>query len=187
MNLPDQENNDKFATISEDFNKSAMNFANGTGLSYEGLMAKYDILSKFKAESPVDQTRLTQGLFDGGMQILTRVSDMSFRESLDSHASSFRQMFEFLTTPAQMPYLPDNASDRLVEAALNLIKKSEGMNYSYGWSDFAAHKSRLIDMAKSVSTFAEKTREPKPQVATFAITKTIPPAKKLTLSNDNGM
>jgi hypothetical protein len=187
MNLPENnESSDKFCPLAEEFNKSAANFANGSGLSFDGLITKFNILWKFKAEGPQDQRRLTQGLFDGGMGVLRKIATPACRDPVENYTSNIQQVFTFLTTPEQMQYLPDNASDQLVDAALNLVRKSEGMTYSGNWNDFAQHKNGLISLAKTVVGYAEKTREPKPAIATFAAGKTIPPARRLTLSSDNG-
>jgi hypothetical protein len=125
-------------------------------------------------------------MFDGGMAILAKVATPSCRDNVETHGNNVQQIFNFLTTPEKMQFLPDDASDHLVDAALNLVRKSEGMTYAGGWNDFSQHKNALITLAKNVITYAEKTREPRPAVATFAAGKTIPPARRLTLSGDNG-
>ena len=188
MNLPENnnDNSDKFCPLAEEFNKSAAAFAGGSGLSFDGLMTKFNILWNFKAEGPQDQRRLTQSMFDGGMAILAKVATPSCRDHVEGHGNNVQQIFNFLMTPEQMQHLPDNASDQLVDAALNLVRKSEGMTYAGNWNDFTQHKSGLIQLAKTVITHAEKTREPRPAIATFAAGKTIPPAKRLTLSSENG-
>lgn len=185
MNLPER-NEDTFCKLAEDFNKSAKTFAQGSGLTLDGLMTKFDVLWKFKAECPHDKGRLTQALFDGSMDILRKISDPNCRDSVAGASGNFTHIFNFLTTSEQMQYLPANASDQLVDAALGLINKSEGVGYVYGWNDYSQHKNDLIGLAKTVATFAEKTREPKPAGATFAIAKTIPPVKRLTISTPEG-
>lgn len=181
MNLPDDNREDKFCPLAKEFNASAKRFAEGNGLSLDGLMTKFDVLWRFKAENPEDKLRLTQGMFDGGMDILRKIANPNFHETLGSHANNINHIFTFLTTSEQLQYLPVDASDQLVDAALNLIRKSEGVTHVYGWNDYVQHKNELINISKTVAGFAEKTRAPKPAGAVFAIEKTIPPAKRLTV------
>ena len=188
MNLPENQNdncNDKFCALAEDFNKSAAAFASGSGLSFDGLMTKFNILWRFKAETPQEHMRLTQSLFDGGISILRRISEQANKENLAAPTNNLTQIFEFLMKPEQKQFLPDNASEQLVDAALALIKKSEGVVYEYNWKDYAQHKEQLITLAKSLATYAEKTSEPKPAIASFAAGKTIPPAKRPALSSES--
>jgi hypothetical protein len=173
---------DKFAALAQEFNKSAKGIAAGEGLSMDGLMAKFDILWRFKAENSTDHARLVEGLYEGGMDIVRKLAKPSCHENIQGHMNNFQQIFTFLMKPEYMQFLPDNASTQLVDGALDLIRKSEGVRYEYNWQDYAQHKEGLIAFAKSVATFAEKTREPKQGVATFAASKTIAPAKRLTMT-----
>ncbi len=176
-----QQTEDKFACLAEDFNKSARNIANGSGLSMEGLMLKFDILWRFKAEGSADHARLVEGLYEGGMDILRKLAKPQCHEAVQGHMNNFQQIFNFLMRPEHMQFLPDDTSEKLVNIALELIKKSENVQYEYNWKDYAQHKTELITLAKSVTVFAEKTREPKQSIATFAAAKSIAPAKRLTL------
>ncbi|MEZ0226105.1 MAG: hypothetical protein ACAH83_16235 [Alphaproteobacteria bacterium] len=182
MTMPEQENN-PFDALAEEFNKSAKAFATSTdGLSYDGLMTKFNLLWKFKAESPQDQGKLTQGMFEAGIELLRKCAKPSYHDALAVPMANVQQIFNFLTTPEQLPYLPDTASNQIVDVALDLVRKSEGVRYEYNWKDYAQHKVDLIKMAQMMTPYAEKTRTPKTGTAGFAVTKTIvPAAKRLTL------
>lgn len=181
MTMPDQENN-PFDALAEEFNKSAKAFATTTdGITYDGLMLKFNLLWKFKAESPQDQGRLTQGLFEAGMEILRKSAKATNHDSLTPHLNNVQQIFGFLTSAEQLPYLPDCASNALVDVALDLVRKSENIRYEYNWKDYQQHKTDLIKMAQMITPFAEKTRAPKTGTAGFAVAKAIPPAKRLTI------
>ncbi|TAL26967.1 MAG: hypothetical protein EPN97_18550 [Alphaproteobacteria bacterium] len=188
MTMPDQENN-PFDALAEEFNKSAKAFATTTdGLTYDGLMTKFNLLWKFKAETPQDQGRLTQGLYEAGMEILRKCAKPINHDSLNAPMSNAQQIFNFLMTPEQMPYLPDGASNALVDVALDLVRKSENIRYEYNWKDYQQHKTDLIKMAQMVTGYAEKTRTPKTGNAVFAVAKPVPPAKRLTLpTSEPGM
>lgn len=182
MTMPDQENN-PFDALAEEFNKSAKAFATSSdGLSYDGLMTKFNLLWKFKAESPQDQGRLTQGLYEAGMEVLRKCAKPSNHENLNAPMTNVQQIFTFLMTPEQMQYLPDNASGSLVDVALDLVRKSENIRYEYNWKDYQQHKTDLIKMAQMITGYAEKTRAPKTGSAVFAVAKPVPPAKRLTIS-----
>lgn len=181
MTMPDQDNN-PFDAFAEEFNKSARAFATSSdGLSYDGLMTKFNLLWKFKAESPQDQGRLTQGLYEAGMEVLRKCARPTNHDPLATPINNVSQIFNFLMTPEQMPYLPDGASNALVDVALDLVRKSENIRYEYNWKDYQQHKADLIKIAQMVTVYAEKTRMPKTGTAGFAVAKTIPPAKRLTL------
>jgi hypothetical protein len=182
MTMPDQENN-PFDALAEEFNKSARSFATTSdGITYDGLMTKFNLMWKFKAESPQDQGRLTQGLYEAGMEILLKCAKPANHDNLNTPMSNAQQIFDFLMTPEQLQYLPDHASDSLVDVALDLVRKSENIRYEYGWKDYHQHKTDLIKMAQMVSGYAAKTRAPKTGSAVFAVAKPVPPAKRLTLS-----
>jgi hypothetical protein len=184
MNLPDQQQTDKFAPLAEEFNKSAMALATTKGLSIECLMLKFDILWKYKAENTVDQGKLVQSLVDSGMGMLKRFINPSFRENLEGYTGDAIQIFNRLLTPEYKQHLPADISDKFVDAALDLARKAETITYNNGWSDYSQHRTRYINLSRNLLEYAEKTREPRPQVASFAAVKAIPPAKRLTLSND---
>jgi hypothetical protein len=182
MAMSEQENN-PFDALAEEFNKSAKAFATTTdGITYDALMTKFNLLWKFKAESPQDQGKLTQGLFEAGMTILRKCAKTTNHESISASINNVQQIFSFLMTPEQLPYLPDDASDQLVDVALDLVRKSESIRYEYNWKDFQQHKQDLIKMAQLITPYAEKTSAPKTGTAGFAVAKTIAPAaKRLTL------
>jgi hypothetical protein len=180
----------KFSALAEEFNRSATSFAvNGNvttapSTSWEALMMKYSILKKFKVEVPADQIALSKALFDCGVTMLRAAAKTDGRTA--PRAGEINQVFQLLTGEKELPFLPENAADTLIETSLELVRRSEQIKEEYR-TVTADHvrqaKATLIQLAGQAVGYAEAIRAAPNNAASFTpAPKAMAAPRKLTLA-----
>ena len=188
MSVPEEPKNSAFATLAEEFNTSAGKFAIGEGgVTLDALMTKYTILQKFKTETPTDKMKLAESLLNCGLDIMRKCAKPGNKDNLGEPSNNVQAIFARLTSAEELPLLPERAMDAMADAALDLIRKSEGMpSYDYNWRDSQNHKTALIKMAQTAIGFAEIIQKRPEKTAGFAAAKAIAPAKRPMLQLSEG-
>lgn len=163
---------DQFAKLAKEFNQSSANVGAGEG-NWQMTVAKYLLLMRHKTETPEQKQQLTGAMLGAAIDRLDKVVKalpqmMSYSPST---LESLYGVFRPLATPENSAFLPQDASQRIVDATLGLVRvletyeKPEGTasehytNIRKNYTDFSFFMLETAEVIQAVEAHRASTTQ----------------------------
>ncbi|MFN7113361.1 MAG: hypothetical protein ACK4PK_03285 [Alphaproteobacteria bacterium] len=147
-----------FRKLAEEFNDSAANVGAGAG-NWQMTVAKYLLLMRHKTETPEQKQQLTATLLDAAIErlekVVTALPEMTVYSP--STLESLYGVFRPLAAAENNGFLPKDASQRLADATLNLVRVLE--TYEKHERIVAEHYTNIRKNYSDFSFFMLETAE----------------------------
>lgn len=184
---------DTFSELTTEFNTAAEK-AIKTDAAPQLLLTRYSALIRYKAQSADEKEAVASALFNKGLELLNSftpqesyVSDT--RRAHASNAKSYASsIFNRLLDADSLPYLPENAAERLADATLALARRADSVtrdlfrNSYYGDNEANEYKKSLRELAETALNYADKVTAMKSAGSAAAtIGQKMAPAAKIQL------
>ncbi|MEZ0261809.1 MAG: hypothetical protein ACAH80_12425 [Alphaproteobacteria bacterium] len=193
---------DTFTELTTEFNTAAEK-AIKTDAAPLLLLTRYSALLRYKAQSTDEKEAVAAMLFNKGIELLNSFAPPASQEAIvndtrRAHASNTKgytnAIFNRLLEPDSLPYLPENAAEKLADATLALARRTETItrdhfrNSYYGDNEATEYKKSLRELAETALNYADKVTAMKAASSTAAVIgQKIAPAAKIQLRQpDNG-
>lgn len=117
---------DNFAPLSKEFNQTAQAIGAGEG-NWQMAVAKFMLLMRHKTETPVQKQDLSSAMLDAAINRLEKVhkSIPAMDQFTPSTLEALYGVFRPLASPEVMPHLPRDASERISNVTLDLVRTLE--------------------------------------------------------------
>jgi hypothetical protein len=117
---------DQFTKLAQEFNDSAVNVGAGNG-NWQMTIAKYLLLMRHKTDTPEQKQQLTGTMLDAAIERLEKVVAALPQMSMYSPSTleSLYGVFRPLAAPENSAFLPQDASQRIADATLSLVRVLE--------------------------------------------------------------
>jgi hypothetical protein len=187
---------DTFTELTSEFNAVAEK-AMKTDAAPQLLLTRYSALLRYKAQSTGEKEAVASILFDKGIELLNSFAPPSSQEitvtdSRRAHASSAKgyvtAILNRLLEPDSLPYLPENAAEKLADATLALARRAESItrdqfrNSYYGENEANDFRKSLRELAETALAYADKVTALKIAGSPAAVIgQKIAPAAKIQL------
>lgn len=186
---------DTFTELTTEFNTAAEK-AIKTDAAPQLLLTRYSALLRYKAQSTDEKEAVAAILFNKGIELLNSFApspqENYVSDTRRGHAASAKgyanAIFNRLLEPDSLPYLPENAAEKLADATLALARRADGItrdtfrNSYYGENEANEYKKALRELAETALAHADKVTSLKAaSTAAGVIGQKIAPAAKIQL------
>ncbi|MDP2206846.1 MAG: hypothetical protein Q8K65_11130 [Alphaproteobacteria bacterium] len=117
---------DQFTKLAQEFNQTAANVGAGEG-NWQMTVAKYLLLMRHKTETPEQKQQLTGTMLDAAIDRMEKIVKSLPQMSMYSPSTleSLYGVFRPLAAPENSAFMPQGASQRVVDATLEMVRVLE--------------------------------------------------------------